>query len=218
MKGERPSGSLGDSVSDALTEAEIVRGLRLGDRRAWEALCEQFSPRLWRYVARLIGSDDAAVADVFQETFLAVAKSGRNLTANAKLWPWLAGIGHRQAALYWRKAYAARRVGLEVDPVNSSAGDDPLERLLTAEKVELVRCLLAEMNANFVAILTGKYLDGLSVKQLVELMGGSEESIRSKLARARRDFRARYERAVKTSENHQNPGAFELAPKEGDYL
>ena len=203
-------------MSDALTDQEIVRGLRQGDRRAWEALCDQYSRRVWRYVARLIGGDREAVADIFQETLLAVAKSGRAIGPDTNVWPWLAAIAHNQAALHWRKIYAGKRASRQHDLTDQTPDLDPLERLLRAEKVELVRCLLAEMNADFVAILTGKYLDGLSVKQLVELMGGSEESIRSKLARARRDFRARYQRAAETQLDRPSPGRFELSPQEGD--
>ena len=201
-------------MSETLADAEIVRGLRQGDRRAWEALCHQFSPRIWRYVARLVGRDEDAVADVFQETLLAVARSGRTLAEDTRLWPWLAAIGHNQAALYWRKSYACREVGFAIEP--RSEVRDPLDSLLRAETVEFVRSLLAEMNAEAVALLIGKYLDGLSVKELVELMGGTTESVRSRLARARRDFRARYEQAVDFSDRPQNTAVPKLSPREGD--
>ena len=205
-------------MSDMLADAEIVRGLRQGDRRAWEALCKQFSPRIWRYVARLVGRDEEAVADVFQETLLAVAKSGRTLAEETRLWPWLAAIGHNQAALYWRKCYAAREVrqtyGFTRCQVDLS--ENPLEHLMRAETVEFVRSLLAEMNSDAVTLLVGKYLDGLSIAELVELMGGTPESVRSRLARARRDFRIRYEQAVNSPDPSEPAAVKELSPREGD--
>ena len=67
-------------------------------------------------------------------------------------------------------------------------------QLLRGELVDAVRSLLAEMDADHVALLTAKYLDEMSVAEMVDAMGGTSESVRSKLARARRDFRQRFER------------------------
>jgi RNA polymerase sigma-70 factor (ECF subfamily) len=203
-------------VSETLADAEIVQGLRQGDRRAWEALCRQFSPRVWRYVARLIGRDEEAVADVFQETLLAVAKAGRTLAEETMLWPWLAAIGQNQAALHWRKISHARQVSLTREPRDPTGDHGPLDNLMRAETVDLVRSLLAEMNSDAVALLLGKYLDGLSVLELVELMGGTQEAVRSRLARARRDFRSRYERATQFHDRSEQPAIQKVSPREGD--
>ena len=72
------------------------------------------------------------------------------------------------------------------------------------------------MNAESAALLTGKYLDGLSIQQLVQTMGGTRESVRSRLARARRDFAARYEREIRIQDHPQNAAVTELAPRESD--
>ena len=185
-------------MSDGPTEQEIVRGLRHGDRVAWGTLCQRYGPRVWQYIARLVGSDEHAVADVLQETLLAVAKSGRGLAQETKLWAWLARIGHNQAALYWRKQYQQRRTDLPGDLADQSLGGDPIGFLEQLETVSGVRRLLAEMDGDDVALLTAKYLDGLSVHEIVELCGGTTEGVRSRLARARRDFRERYERLAGT--------------------
>jgi RNA polymerase sigma-70 factor (ECF subfamily) len=176
-------------VTEGLDDADIVSGLRAGDRDAWGALCQKYGERLWRYVARLVGSDEDGVAEVFQETLMAVARSGRAIRPDTTIWSWLCRIGHNQAALFWRKRY--RDKPADHDAVNSltAADGDPVASLTQRETVESVRGLLAEMNAEHVALLTAKYLDGLTVPQILEAFGGTIEGIRSSLARARRDFR-----------------------------
>ncbi len=182
-------------MNETQTDQDIVRGLRDGGREAWIALCETYSSRVWMYVARLVGSDDNAVADVFQETMLAVAKAGRNLDAeDTTVWAWLARIGHNQAALYWRRSFRERHAGPIAGETIGSVDGDPVEVLKREQTVDEIRLLLAEMPADSVAILSGKYIDELSIAELVAVFGGTTEGIRSKLARARRDFRERYER------------------------
>lgn len=180
----------GSLVDDNWDEQQIVRGLRDGNPDAWAALCSLYSERLWRYVARLIGSDSSAVADVFQETMLAVAGSGRNLASGSRLWSWLATIGHNQCALYWRKRIQVG-VGSPIDQRgDSESGEDVL---LRQETVEAVRLVLSEMPGDYVVALTAKYSEQKSVQEIASALRESEEAVRSRLARARREFRKRYE-------------------------
>ena len=183
---------------DSSSESEIISGLRDGDRQAWESLCETFEDRLWRHISRLIGNDHAAVCDVFQETLMAVARSGRSISSDTKLWPWLAKIGHNQAALFWRVRYRNKRIesAQVIHESPPTTDNDPAAALMQQETNLLIRRLLIEMDAEYASVLTAKYIEGLSVAQIVELFGGTTESVRSRLARARKDFRNRYQRAV----------------------
>ena len=88
--------------------------------------------------------------------------------------------------------------------------------LQRSDTVQAVRGLLAEMNADHVAMLTAKYLDGLTVPQMVEVMGGTNESLRSRLARARRDFRQRYECLEKQQDRGDTFAARNKSRLDGD--
>jgi RNA polymerase sigma-70 factor (ECF subfamily) len=193
-------------VGEGINENVIILGLQRGDQDAWTTLCEMYSRRVWRYVSRLVGRDNEEVADVFQETMLAVAKAGRNLRADdTKLWAWLAKIAHNQAALHWRKIYRERaREGHpplhSASPGNAALenasvekNSDPAQLADRAESIRVVRYVLAQMPSDYVVVLVGKYMDGLSVSEIVATVGGSSESVRSRLARARRDFRERFD-------------------------
>ena len=140
-------------------------------------------------MSRLIGKNEATVADVFQETLLAVAKSGRNLKDDSRLWSWLATIAHNQSALHWRKQ-SRRQTELLTD---ESVAERSVDTLLQQENIETVRGLLVQLPADYVTVLTAKYVDGLSANQIADQLGEGVEAIRSRLARARKEFRERYE-------------------------
>ncbi len=187
-------------MTDWQDDSEIVRGLRAGDRCAWDALCAKYGDRVCRYVARLIGGDQEAVRDVFQETMLAVARSGRAIRPDTRLWAWLSAIGHNQAALHWRQVYRNRTGIVDDDPVDDQDTSDPTKHLDQAETRDSIRAILAEMDAGHVMLLTAKYIDEMPIKEIALAVGGTDESVRSKLARARRDFRQRYQRHLAQSE------------------
>lgn len=174
-----------------------MAGLHSGSPEAWGALYESYSVRLWQYVARLLGSDQDAVADAVQETFLAAARSASNFDPDrGTVWVWLTGIAHNQVAMYWRKSRTRR-----IDPAEPHFDDSPGGAaspeavLMTEDSVEQVRHILSELPAEYVSCLLAKYNDDLSIEEMVERFGGTTESVRSRLARARRDFRKRYDAA-----------------------
>ena len=187
------------SVSDGWNERDIVCGLRDGDRDAWSALCEQYSARVWRSVSRMIGSNTTAVEDVFQETMLAVARSGRQIAIDTRIRAWLSRIAHNQAALYWRKRYRDSDLSSLSNSTVTESDDSASSRLIRQETVAHVRRVLAVLDAEYATILTAKYVEGLSVAEIVSECGGSTESVRSRLARARRAFREQYERHLQRS-------------------
>jgi RNA polymerase sigma-70 factor (ECF subfamily) len=190
------------NVSDGTDEAGIILGLRSGDPGAWDRLCQEYSRRVRQYVSRLVGRNEHAVADVFQETMLAVARAGRNIRPDSKLWPWLSRIAHNQSALYWRNRYRERADSSHatIGQVDVVAGaDNPADDVIQQETNQLVRYVLAQMNADYVAVLTAKYIDNMTIVQVVELVGGTNESVRSRLARARRDFAERYEKLTEST-------------------
>jgi RNA polymerase sigma-70 factor (ECF subfamily) len=177
----------------------VISGLRHGDRDAWTALYDRYSVAVWRYVARLVGSPNS-VADVVQETFLAAARSARNFDPQrGSLASWLNGIAHHQAALYWRQHSRSERLRKLAEAGAAELrhwldGTEPIEdEWNRRELADLVRGVLAEVSADYAALLSAKYFEGQSLETIAQATGGSIDAVKSKLARARREFRAKFE-------------------------
>lgn len=189
---------------DEPDQQAVIRGLRLGDRNAWSALYDGYSADIWRYVARIVGPEAFTVADIVQETFLLAARSASNFDpARGTLWAWLSGIAHHQCSVHWRQMTRIQRLKSLVETratelrrwlETSEAADEVWLRL---ELADAVRGVLAELPADYAALLTGKYLDGRTLDDLALASGGTVEATKSKLARARREFRARMETLVR---------------------
>ena len=192
---------------DNNTQQEIAKGLQEGSRRAWLQLYEAYAEAVWRNVSRLVGSDLPAVADIVQETFLAVARSARHFRPDrGSLWVWLWTIARRQVALYYRRQkrnvmlsraqdWWAGLDGEKSDWIDARA-DMPPHILQSQELAALVRRALSKLPLEYQTLLLAKYVDGQPGNQIAELMGGSETAVRSKLARARRAFRKAFKKVT----------------------
>jgi RNA polymerase sigma-70 factor (ECF subfamily) len=185
---------------DANDQLAVIRGLREGSRDAWARLYDSYSVDIWRYVARLVGPDAAAVGDVVQESFLDAARSARNFDpSRGTLWSWLVGIAHHRVSAHWRQENRHARWQRLVDSGKLDVrhffdGQSESQAALEAnETVDVVRGVLAELSSDYAVMLTAKYLDDCSLTEMASQFGSSTEAIKSKLARARREFRAKFE-------------------------
>jgi RNA polymerase sigma-70 factor, ECF subfamily len=185
---------------DEPDQIAVIRGLQDGCRDAWARLYDGYSVDVWRYVARLLGPDAASVADVVQETFIEAARSARKFdSTRGSLWSWLVGIAHHRASAHWRRMQGIKslhdrmksdltgRIDARSDSRPSS---DAIEQ---REVVQSVRATLAELPSDYSALLVAKYLDNRDLADLSQEWSSSIEAIKSKLARARREFRAKFD-------------------------
>jgi RNA polymerase sigma-70 factor (ECF subfamily) len=199
---------------DEPEQLAVIRGLREGDRDAWCRLYDAYSLDIWRYVTRLLGGagqgGEQGVADIVQEAFLAAARSARSFDAErGTLWTWLCGIAHHGVAAHWRDVHRAARVRQLAEQRSADferwlsradgAAESPNAPLDRAESSEVVRVLLADMPADYAALLAAKYLDDQTLSQMAVQFGGTIESVKSKLARARREFREAFERVSRSA-------------------
>ena len=207
---------------DQHEQLAVIHGLCRGSRESWAKLYGAYSADVWRYVARLLGNDAPAVADVVQETFMEAARTAAGFDGSrGTLWAWLTGIAHHRVAAYWRQAQRATNLrkliesrAAEIRDLFESVNSPDLV-WQRQELAELVRSVLAELPADYAALLTAKYLDEQDLAELSAQRGGSIDAVKSRLARARREFRAKFEQLTRESSicaEPENPEALPPLP------
>ncbi len=193
-------------MSDLSSDTHLPERLQSGDRAAWDSLFTTYSESIWRYVARLLGSDASAVADIVQETFQSAMQSIAQFDASrGSLWAWISGIAHNRSMLHWRRRRQENRHLAPEKLVAERNGrlsrwfdeTDPPESLLEQhESAELVRQILADLPQEYSICLVAKYVEDRSSAEIAEMLGESVDAIRSRLTRARSAFRENVQRAT----------------------
>lgn len=158
---------------------------------------------VWRYVARAVGPQAAAVQDIVQEVFISAARSARQFDPQrGRLWDWLFGIARFHVVAHWRQT--ARRVRLmkavteTVDVLHLFDAGQSLQEICDCREIaEIVRFVLSELPDEYAELLTVRYVDELGLAEISNRFGGSVEAVKSKLARARREFREKFEFVIR---------------------
>ncbi len=183
------SGAVG-TLSDAQLLARFVDRPGDGAEAAFEALVGRHGPMVLR-VGRDVLGDRHRVQDVFQATFLILARKAGSIGRPEALAPWLYGVALRVA----RKARseAARRSRHERAAAERSAGSaeapDGPPALALALHEEVAR--LPE-GARAAVVLC--YFQGMTYDGAARDLGVTEATVRGRLARARATLRRRLAR------------------------
>ena len=184
--------------------AEIHRlttALAAGDEEAFRQFHAAYFDRLLRYLFVVTRGDELAAHDAVQETFIRVARHARGFDSEEKFWSWLTVLarsaatdGGRKRRSYWQMLtrYALSWLPLPSSTPDAEATDERLHTLLLEE----LNALCAEDRA----LVEGKYLEGISVRELAARLHLTERAAESRLARLRRQLREQLFQKLKNEE------------------
>jgi RNA polymerase sigma-70 factor (ECF subfamily) len=153
-----------------------IDALRSGDREAFAAMVDEYSPRLYRLALRMLGNPQEA-EDVLQETFINAFKHMQQFEGRSQLSTWLYRIAANQALMRLRKN--------EPDMVSV---DEPLQ-IGSGESVPRQLkdwCCLPE--AEFMTSEAQAQLDQ-ATRETAEILSISESAVKTRLLRARLELR-----------------------------
>jgi RNA polymerase sigma factor (sigma-70 family) len=155
----------------------------------FETIFRTHFERMARMARRVLRSD-AEAEEVCAEAFLKLFRSGPGVLEGGLVGGWLYRTVTRAAIDILRRS---RRRGVE-EEFDASAGvpaatepDDPMTRMLRAERIAEVRASLAKMKREKAQILLLRH-SGLSYRKIAEAMRINANSVGTLLARAEAEF------------------------------
>lgn len=159
----------------------------------WNAALSVNEPRLRSTIAARVG-ETAAVDEVFQDVALAATRQRSPIRDPRKIAPWLQRLATVYSLLYRRSIGRKKKLlqrYQERIPVSESSGADaePLRWLLAEERRALVREATARLSEDERRVLTLKYAEDKSYKEIADELGSTVSAVQSKLHRARARLR-----------------------------
>ncbi|MDT7785717.1 MAG: hypothetical protein QOF58_4136 [Pseudonocardiales bacterium] len=172
------------AIRGELDEEHLLRRVARGDRAAFEELYRRTSPWLTVRLRRRC-SDEQIVAEVLQETYLAVwraadAFAGAGVDGSAVGWLWTIAA-RRLIDAFRRRAHHAQPPAAALEPDRRAAEDEALDGVVGDEVGDALRRLAPELRQ----VLQAMVLDGLSVRETSVLLGVPEGTVKTRARRAR---------------------------------
>ena len=173
------------TVDQAPSDRELLARIGSGDRGALHELLDRHQPWL---AARLRQRcrDAEIVAEVVNDTFLAVWQKPGRYQGEGEVAAWLWGIAIRTLLkrLRPRKSVLERLVQLRPEQEPSAE-----EAVLLAVEHGDVGAALQRLSPELLAVVQATVLDGLSTREAAALLGIPSGTVKSRMSRARLELR-----------------------------
>ena len=182
--------------TDDVADAGLVLQARGGDRQAFDRLVERYDRRAFAVAYRLLGNRHDAL-EVCQDAFLRGYRSLGTLAEPARFGPWLLRIVGN-LALNFRRARGLRATRPLDDEQAAPAAeartgptgaDEPHEPLLAAELEQAIHQAVAELPENQRMALTLFSMNGMSQKEVAEILDCSIEAVKWYVFQARKTLK-----------------------------
>jgi RNA polymerase sigma-70 factor (ECF subfamily) len=131
----------------------------------------------------------ADAEDLTSLVFLAAAEATSRRPPPDVTVPWLIGIARHKLVDHWRRSEREQRRIHAVAEAEPAVPDDPWDVELD---ILVARDVLATLGALHRAVLTLRYVDGLSVAEVARNLDRTVHAVESLLTRAKREFRETY--------------------------
>jgi RNA polymerase sigma-70 factor (ECF subfamily) len=168
--------------------AQLMAGILLKDIEAFEALYRIYSPRLTRFLSRLIGRPPI-VEEVMNDTLMVVWDKADSFKGDSKLSTWIFGIAYRKAM----KALRKQDEPVEDPWAEERVSPDPTpEDALGRRRVQvLLRKAINELSADHRAVIEFTYFQEMDYREIAEIMGCPVDTVKTRMFHARRHLKRR---------------------------
>ena len=179
---------------------EVVRRAQRKDATAFARLIDRHERAALSVAFGVLGDANSA-GDAVQEGFVRAWERLVDLKEPGRFGPWLCGIVRNLAIDQLRRSRNEARPGSENPAVNEvrrdgrhpgqDAGPDPSEELSRRERHDAIAAALETLDEVSRSAVVLRYYDGLSSKQIGDLLDLAPAAVDMRLTRARRLLRDR---------------------------
>ena len=177
-------------------ENQSWAGFKAGDADIWRDVLDEAIPKLYGMFMQSWRNPSLAEELVQRTTFDAIRGRDKYDAEKGSPQQWLFGIARNNIRLEIRKRQSRPSVDGDITTYLEAIDSEmlPDEILERQETAQLVRDALAKLPDKEQAVLKGKYIEGLSARQIATRVESTEKAVHSLLYRARMNLREEIER------------------------
>jgi RNA polymerase sigma-70 factor (ECF subfamily) len=180
-----------------MTDAELVQQILNGNSNAFRFLVAKHQRLVLHVVGRIVQRQED-IEDICQEVFMKVYSKIGKFRGEAKLSTWIARIAYNTSVSHLRKEDHGElsydeRPALVAGETDESTHHQPVE---TAEVKTYLMLKIEELPVQYRTVLTLFHLEEFSYREIEEITGMPEGTIKSYLSRARKILKEKLEKVA----------------------
>jgi len=175
-----------------LTETDIVRKAKKGDKEAFSELVTIYSERIYNLALRILRNREDA-EDVLQETFLTVLQKLNTFDGRSNFFTWIYRIATNASLMKLRKkglVFAELPENPDLGPRHDERimvdwSQDPSFNIQNEEIKKIIDTAINQLSEIYRTVFILRDIEQLSIKETSKILNISEENVKIRLKRAR---------------------------------
>jgi RNA polymerase sigma factor (sigma-70 family) len=174
-----------------MEDVELIAQVKSGNTNAFRFLVDKFKNLVWHLVLRMINQQEDA-EDICQEVFMRVFRDIGKFRGESKLSTWIGTITYNTCIDHLRKkgrekTYATDDLGTIL--AGKISPDSASSRVDKAYLKNIVHKIIEAMPVHYRTVITLYHLEEMSYREIEEITGMPEGTIKSYLSRSRQILR-----------------------------
>jgi RNA polymerase sigma-70 factor (ECF subfamily) len=161
--------------------ASVVEQCRQGRDLAWRQLYDACHAPVYRLAARMVGEEDAA--DVTQQTFLQAFRGMPQFDGRSKFQTWMHRLAVNESLQHLRRKHRHPSQSLDHPPADNRNDANDVDHR------DALAYALGRIDPQLRAIFHLREVEGLSYREIAEVVHLPEGTVASRLSRARHELR-----------------------------
>lgn len=166
---------------------QMIERLRMGDIDAFEVFYKAYRTRLRGFILKIVSREEV-VDEIFDDVMMIVWTKIKDFEGRSKLSTWVFSIAYR-------RALKERNLKIEVELPNEIEEPDTTpnnaQRGVEVSSIkERIRAAVGKLPASQESVVRLAYFEGLSYRDIGEIMGCPEDTVKTRMFHARRKLKA----------------------------
>jgi RNA polymerase sigma factor (sigma-70 family) len=174
-----------------MDDASLIIQIRNGNSGALRFLVDKHKNLVWHMVLRMVNQSEDA-EDLCQDVFLRVFREVKNFRGDAKLSTWIGTIAYNVCIDYLRKKGREKVYPTDdLRPVMQGVAspDNTTRNLGRSDIKSIVHGVISQLPVNYRTVITLYHLEEYSYREISEITGMPEGTVKSYISRAREIIR-----------------------------
>ncbi len=163
-----------------MSENDLIKGCLEGDRRAQEQLYQKFSPKMYGVCLRYAGKAEDA-QDILQDGFVKVFKNLHMYRGDGSFEGWIRRIFVNTAIEHYRRQVNLYPVTENHENLLETKEISAFDSLSVKDLMKIIQ----QLSPGYRTVFNLYVVEGYSHKEIAEMIGISEGTSKSQLARAK---------------------------------
>jgi RNA polymerase sigma-70 factor (ECF subfamily) len=166
----------------SLSDEELMKALSKGDQRAFDELYKRFYAQLLGYFKNMLWGDREKAEDMVHDIFAKIIKNPDYFDTNRSFRTWLFSVASNMCKNEYKKQAVRKNTSTGVEDYRSiSSSTNVLAEVQDIQFQQAFEENLAKMDEKHREVFALRHLEGLSMKEIAEVMEINEGTVKSRL-------------------------------------